>query len=570
MQNFFFLIFCLIPAFSFGQNYDPKPSFHLLPPSQWMNDPNGAFFYEGMHHMFYQYNPEKAVWGDIHWGHAVSPDLVHWKRLPVALSPSNRTFAPDNQGIWSGGAAFDTAGMPHLFYTGQGTMEQTAGNQHQCSASPTHSYLQDPDFKKWTKNPKNPLIAHPPPQEMGPNYSFRDPFIFPQGKPTPQPAATLRHMLLGGGADGENGRVLIYVGDSDLDHWEFSGIFLNSTGWTDIMECPQLIFFENNQTALIVSSTVTRMSHYYVGSLHKSGPHLSFVPAPTTPTLLPVADQPLAVDGGMLYAAAISYVPRASIAASPAADDEDTVPVLYGWLEDLNSLRDMTPEGWAGVHTIPRVMTLEYYPPANAKLLHFAFVDSLRSLRGTPTHFSLANLGPALTPPPSSIPHSLQYFGLKTAPTIQLFPTPLPTRVDLEGQLILSPGTATPDCVFGLVFAATSDLSEASYLLLNTSLIGLDTTASTVAVGSGRGGRQLRLLPHPLRTEGSSAVTVRLVRDGGMFEICVDRISCFSQYILPSTGGEAAYAGLFRHCSGAEGVAAAEFAAYPLASIWEE
>ncbi|HEY1808775.1 MAG TPA: glycoside hydrolase family 32 protein, partial [Acidobacteriaceae bacterium] len=56
---------------------DPRrPQYHLLPARNWMNDPNGPIFWGGQYHMFFQYNPEAAVWGDMHWGHSVSPDMV--------------------------------------------------------------------------------------------------------------------------------------------------------------------------------------------------------------------------------------------------------------------------------------------------------------------------------------------------------------------------------------------------------------------------------------------------------------------------------------------------------------
>ena len=69
---------------------DPlRPQFHLLPAKNWMNDPNGPIFWRGKYHMFFQYNPNSAVWGDMHWNHAVSGDMIHWKHLPIALAPTS-------------------------------------------------------------------------------------------------------------------------------------------------------------------------------------------------------------------------------------------------------------------------------------------------------------------------------------------------------------------------------------------------------------------------------------------------------------------------------------------------
>src|SRR6266566_6183675 len=68
---------------------DPlRPQYHLLPAKNWMNDPNGPMHWNGRYHMFFQYNPNAAVWGDMHWAHAVSEDMIHWRHLPIALAPS--------------------------------------------------------------------------------------------------------------------------------------------------------------------------------------------------------------------------------------------------------------------------------------------------------------------------------------------------------------------------------------------------------------------------------------------------------------------------------------------------
>lgn len=67
-----------------------RPVFHFAPEKNWMNDPNGTLYRDGIYHLFYQYNPRGAEWGNICWAHAVSADLVNWERKGVALSPETQ------------------------------------------------------------------------------------------------------------------------------------------------------------------------------------------------------------------------------------------------------------------------------------------------------------------------------------------------------------------------------------------------------------------------------------------------------------------------------------------------
>src|SRR5215212_10152948 len=107
--------FLSLPAAAFAQERGVpaadhhRPKYHFLPRANWMNDPNGPIYWKGRYHMFYQHNPRGAFWGSMHWGHAVSTDMIHWRHLPIALAPT--PGGPDKDGVWSG-CVVDNDGVP--------------------------------------------------------------------------------------------------------------------------------------------------------------------------------------------------------------------------------------------------------------------------------------------------------------------------------------------------------------------------------------------------------------------------------------------------------------------------
>ena len=78
-----------------------RPQLHFSPEKMWMNDPNGMVYYQGEYHLFYQYYPDGDVWGPMHWGHAISKNMIHWQHLPIALYPDTLGY------IFSGSAVVD-------------------------------------------------------------------------------------------------------------------------------------------------------------------------------------------------------------------------------------------------------------------------------------------------------------------------------------------------------------------------------------------------------------------------------------------------------------------------------
>lgn len=153
-----------------------RPLFHLSPMAGWMNDPNGFSFYDGQYHMFYQYYPFDNVWGPMHWGHAVSDDLIRWNYMPCALAPDSDI---DYKGCFSGSAITDKDGRHLLIYTG--VVEDQADTkspkrwlQSQCIAVG--------DGRDYIKPYDKPVIDGSKLPEGFDRHEFRDPKIFYEGE----------------------------------------------------------------------------------------------------------------------------------------------------------------------------------------------------------------------------------------------------------------------------------------------------------------------------------------------------------------------------------------------------
>lgn len=235
---------------------DPhRPAYHARPPVHWMNDPNGLIHYKGKYHLFYQHNPYGAQWGDIHWGHMSSADLVHWEHLPIALAPSE---AYDRDGCFSG-SAVEHEGRLHLFYTGNlfttpvGVPDDLL--QQQCVAV-------SEDGIHFEKSARNPIIPAPPP-EVGQNTHFRDPKVWKHGKRW--------HMVVGVRMN-DTGKVVMYR-SPDLIDWEFAGVIAESDGTMGYMhECPDFFSLGGKDVLLLSPEGASavdgeRTSGYYVGQL---------------------------------------------------------------------------------------------------------------------------------------------------------------------------------------------------------------------------------------------------------------------------------------------------------------
>jgi fructan beta-fructosidase len=150
-----------------------RPQVHFSPQEKWTNDPNGMVYYKGTYHLFFQYYPKATVWGPMHWGHAVSKDLIHWKQLPIALYPDKLGY------IFSGSAVIDEnntsgfgkKGKPAMvaIFTHHNPKGEKAGTSTFQNQSLAYSL---DEGATWTKYAGNPVLKNPGIKD------FRDPKVF--------------------------------------------------------------------------------------------------------------------------------------------------------------------------------------------------------------------------------------------------------------------------------------------------------------------------------------------------------------------------------------------------------
>ncbi|OYP57579.1 2,6-beta-D-fructofuranosidase [Prevotella sp. P5-92] len=195
-----------------------RPSYHHAPERGWMNDPNGLFFKDGVWHLYYQYNPYGSMWGNMHWAHSTSTDLVHWQQQPVAL-------APDAWGtMFSGSCVVDhnnTAGFGKdaiiSMYTSSRPTPFGGDVQAQCIA-----YSND-GGKTFTKYVGNPVITDE-------KKDFRDPHVFWNEE------AGFWNMILAAGQE-----MQIYS-SANLKDWKYESSFGHEYGnHGGVWECPDLM-----------------------------------------------------------------------------------------------------------------------------------------------------------------------------------------------------------------------------------------------------------------------------------------------------------------------------------------
>lgn len=212
-----------------------RPLFHLTPRTGWMNDPNGLSYFDGQYHIFYQYYPYQTVWGPMHWGHAVSKDLLKWEYRPCAMAPDTEY---DGAGCFSGGAIETADGKHLLIYTGVKKVEDEDGSfheeQNQCVAIG--------DGVNYEKLGTNPVICGDSLPEGCGKRDFRDPKIWKEnGK---------YYIVVGNKTIDGDGQILRFKSDDGLK-WEYDGLVIKNNFRFGVMwECPDYFKLDDKQVLL--------------------------------------------------------------------------------------------------------------------------------------------------------------------------------------------------------------------------------------------------------------------------------------------------------------------------------
>lgn len=314
-----------------------RPQYHFTPPANWLNDPNGLVQWNERYHLFYQYNPSGPFHGTIHWGHAVSDDLIHWEDEPIALEPT--PDSPDEHGCWSG-AFVDDDGTPCVIYTGGSGQKQLP-----CLATA------DDNLRYWTKDPSNPVIKSPPDSvdvlsTVHWEAEFRDHAFYE--------VDGTWYQIIGSGIEREGGTAFLYRSE-DLREWEYCHPLLVGDWYETgpMWECPELLRFDEGDLLHVSNySDVVAFTGVYNEASNRFEPRHRGL-----------------LDHGDFY-------------APQSFETDDGRTITFGWVREARDVESQWDAGWSGLMSLPRAVSM-----TDEQRLHVDVADEVTGLRENHHHF---------------------------------------------------------------------------------------------------------------------------------------------------------------------------------------
>lgn len=326
-----------------------RPALHYSARGNWINDPNGLFYQDGIYHLYYQMNPDDSVWGNMHWGHAVSRDLLHWEELPIALDAE-----PEGLGYaFSGGAVIDWANSSGL---GDGVNPPIIATytQHSKDAVQVQSIAYSTDGgKRFVPYAGNPVIANPGLKD------FRDPKVLWH-----EPSQRWVMVLVAGD------RAHFYT-SSNLREWSFASEFgADSGAHGGVWECPEL--FSLTCAATCESRWILTIS------LNPGGPNggsaMQYFVGQFDGQVFQVEHEDTRwLDFGVDFYAGITWD------GLQAYGDER---VMIAWMSNWQYANKTPTDSWRGAMSLPRRMVL-YTVDGQYRVASEPHVNLLQARRGS-------------------------------------------------------------------------------------------------------------------------------------------------------------------------------------------
>ncbi|MFK8162553.1 MAG: glycoside hydrolase family 32 protein [Lewinella sp.] len=312
-----------------------RPALHFTPPSGWMNDPNGMVYHEGEYHLFYQHYPDGNVWGPMHWGHAVSTDLMNWEHLPIALYPDELGYIFSGSAVldWRNSSGFGKDGKPPLvaIYTYHDMEGEKAGRDDFQSQAIAYS---NDNGRTWTKYEGNPVI---------PNLGVRD---FRDPKVIWDEAHDQWVMVLAA-----QNRVQFF-GSPNLKEWELLSEFgQNARNHSGVWECPELFpltVVETGESAWVLNVSINPGgANGGSGTFYFPGNWDGKTFKPLREAQFSATDTVNWVDYGRDNYAGVTF-----------SDVPDGRRIFMGWMSNWDYARQVPTESWRSAMTIPRDLSL--------------------------------------------------------------------------------------------------------------------------------------------------------------------------------------------------------------------
>lgn len=327
---------------------------HLMPPTGWLNDPNGLCYFKGRYHIFFQYAPFDPEGGLKFWGHYSSKDMLEWKYEGVALYPDS---VMDCHGVYSGSALVEEDKM-HLFFTGNIKEEDGDYDYINNGRQSSTLHVESEDGIQFGR--KEAAVYY---KDYPENYTchIRDPKVWKD--------ANGYHMVLGGRRKDDHGAVLFYRSE-DLKHWEYDRELTTERSFGYMWECPDF-FGLSGEKVLSVSPQGLKREEYRFQNIYQSG---YFILKNDS-----VAEEDFQEwDMGFDF-----YAPQ-------TFQDEKGRRILVGWMGMPDADEEYTnptaaEEGWQHCLTLPREITLK-----NGRLYQNP-VEEIKSLRGKAAELDTEN-----------------------------------------------------------------------------------------------------------------------------------------------------------------------------------